>query len=408
MSNNAAISDIYARETCARTDLVIPEKGFIKDYYSYACPLTEAPESFHLFVAFALAAAVCSRNVFFRLGPQVIYPNIWILLVAPSSRCRKTTAVNMGRSLLWKLENDYVYPNEFSSEALLELLQERPQGLFCWSEFGGVLEQFNRSYMIGTKEMLTDLYDCPQRHTRHLKKDIITIENPCISILSASTVAWLNSKLREDDIMSGFLARFVYVSGTEPSKLLPIPPVPDPAVQSELVSQLEQISRVEGEVTLSQEAKEMYEDWYTQHKTATEKEQDFERIAPFLSRLETYLLKFAMLYQISEDHSCEIQVHNMKMARDLVEMLRVNIRCLLDTGLVFSQEERDVQKALKIIKQEPGIDRSSLLRKFRHGKMRLDDAVATLVDREDIRVDSKKKATHFHPQNSRVTTDYGT
>lgn len=382
--------------------LVVPDKGFIKDYYDYASPVTEAPEIYHVFVSMALVAAVCSRGVSLNIGASKLFPNLWILLVGPSSRLRKTTAIRVGSNLLLQCDEDAIFPNEFTSEALLELLQEKPEGLFCWSEFGGVLEQFNRSYMAGTKEMLTDLFDCPPLHKRKLKSGEVKITSPCISILSASTIEWLQSKIKENDVMSGFLARFLYVVADSPSKILPFPPPSDEGRAQELVQKLKSMAAIKGNMPLSQAALDMYEDWYREQRAPVEAEPGNDRIAPFMSRLESYVLKFAMIYQLAEDGRLEVHEQNMQLALHLTRLLQLNVRCLFDDGLVFGREAQDAQKVLRITKRAKVITRSDLVKAFRDGAKRLDDALKTLTESEEIESFKDGSRTLYKLRSSHV------
>ena len=66
--------------------------------------------------------------------------------------------------------------------------------------------------MLGFKELLTETYDSPRRYTRTLKSaaDPVVIEDPCLSILAASTLDWFLEKTKARDIRSGFFSRFIY------------------------------------------------------------------------------------------------------------------------------------------------------------------------------------------------------
>ena len=268
---------------------------------------------------------------------------------------------------------------------------------------------FNVGYMRGTKEWLTDIFDCPSKVRKILKGKTYEIENPCISILSASTVDWLNTKLRDHDILSGFLARFLYVVPTvERSKTLPIPPRAKPAEQQALIRQLQDIARVEGCATLAPQAEDLYVQWYNDQHNGSNSDFSDECMAPFASRLEAYMLKLALILQVCEDRTLEIQLHNMSIAYHLVEMLSANIRNLLETELVFTEEARDVQRVRKIIRAFPGIARSDLLRKFKNGRNRLNEAIGNLEQQNELRVDSKARPIRYWLRSSPNSTGCAT
>ena len=378
------LAQAFLRETGAGTDLILPDVGFLRKYYDYAAPLTEAPEIYHLFVGFALMAAACSRRVYLPFGAQKIFPNLWIILIAPSSRFKKSTALSIGSRIINASSLDVTYPNEFSREAMMGILENRPQGLFIWSELGGVLRNFDTSYMRGTKEMLTEMFDCPPEYKRVLQNKEIVIKDPCISIMSASTVEWLNGAIKEHDVMGGFLPRFVFVPADRPSKLLPIPPMPDPEQQAELVRLLEGVAQPEGVSKLSQDAEGIYDSWYRDNYRQMEKDTDSEILAPFYSRLGSYLLKFAMLYELSSTGSLTVSIESMHSACMLVDQLKAKIKHLLETDLLLTPEGELVKKVLAIVSQHPGISRSELLRKSRAYSRHLELAVQSLAERGEL------------------------
>lgn len=397
MDNSSVRANDFDRLTGGRLDLVIPEKGFLKDYDAFAHPLTEAPRIFHLFTSLTVLGSVCGRKVWFQLGNQRLFPNLWVILVAPSSRYRKSTAICIGQSLLRSLDKDLVYPLEFTQEAFLELLEKHPRGLFCWPEFGGALEQFNRSYMAGTKELLTNLFDCPPLVDRLLRKQKIVIEDPCVSILSASTIDWLNTKLQEQDVMSGFLARFVYVTTNEKPDLKPFPPAPVEIERENLLRQLTEISRIGGPFKLTRNAKRLYEEWYCRHRSLESTDVDADRLFPFFSRLETYLLKCAMLYQIAEDRGLEIKEHNMLQARELVERLKMNVSALLETEFVFGKDAQELERVFRLIRNNPRISKTELLRKSKFHASKLGPILTTLMESQRVRREKVGKLHVFYP-----------
>ena len=64
--------------------------------------------------------------------------------------------------------------------------------------------------MSGTKELLADLYDCPDEYTRLVGQQTWHLKNVCLSILAAAQTDWFIEKLKQGDVRGGFLARFSY------------------------------------------------------------------------------------------------------------------------------------------------------------------------------------------------------
>lgn len=357
--------------------MATPETGFLKDYCEYASKLTDAPEHYHLFVALSIVSTVLGKNVYIPFGAQKIYPNLWVILLAPSSVFRKSTCISMGRSILHKVDNSLILPNEFTPEALLSGLTTKPQGIFLWSEFAGALSCFDRSYMVGMKETLTDLYDCPPVYTRKLKNDEFVIQEPCLSILAGTAMDWFLDKCKEGDVRGGFLARFAYVPAFDKSRRIAIPPKPDPGAAAKLIRELQELKNFQGEMN-TELIEKGYQDWLFAHEDQLQEENGTGSLGGFWSRLGIYVLKFAMLYQVSEEKNLRISTVSLFKAIDLVELLKESARKLVKEEWVFGQDAKDKQKVLRIIKKKPGIKRSQLLRNSNMGASRFKGALDTL------------------------------
>jgi len=360
-----------------------PERGFLRDYCDYASELTDAPEHYHLFVGLGLLSAVLGRNVYIPFGAQKIFPNLWLILLAPSSVFRKSTCISMGRRILHRVDSSLILPNEFTPESLLAGLSTNPRGIFFWSEFGGALSCFDRSYMVGMKETLTDLYDCPPSYTRKLKGEEFVIEDPCLSILAGTAMDWFLSKCKEGDVKGGFLARFVYVPAFEKTKSIAIPPKPDPGVAAKLIRELQEVREIEGEINIDL-IKQCYEEWHLAHESELREENNVESLSGFWSRLEIYALKFAMLYHVSEEKNLQISTFSLFKAIDLVELLKKNVRSMVKEQWVFGQDAKEKQKLLKIIRNKAGITRRKLLQNSNMLAKRFDVIVGTLKQEGNI------------------------
>ena len=290
MISDCEIDAEFCQETDADIDLTIPESGFLLKYYNLICPITEAPEVYHLFMGMSLIAGVLGRKVFLDWTAYKIYPNLYIILVGASSAIKKSTSINQARPFLNAVDPNLIFPNEFSNEAFLELLVTQPQGSLFWDEFGGVLATFERSYMSGTKEMLTSMFDCPSDYRRLLKGNakskesgkVVIIREPYINIATTSTLQWLVNRIKEQDIKSGFLARFVYVPGKEPSKRLSRPPKLDQKLRSEIIMELKAIREISGEAELTDDAFLYYDTWYNGVFDQIQKGDNRDKLSTFL------------------------------------------------------------------------------------------------------------------------------
>ena len=169
-------------------EAAIPPDGFIRDYVDFASGLTDAPKVFHLFCGLSLLGSALGRRAWVPgFGGQNLFPNLWLTILAPSSRYRKSTAVGIAENLL-RQAGINTLPQEFSRESLISMLQQEPHSTFIWSEFGSALGLLEKEYMAGTKDLLADLYDCPEQYRRILSQQTLEVRNPYISILAAGNI----------------------------------------------------------------------------------------------------------------------------------------------------------------------------------------------------------------------------
>lgn len=343
---------------------LIPETGFIRDYLEYCRPLTDAPDAFHLFNALGLLSTCIGRRAHMvSFGGHALYPNLWLVLLAPSSFYRKTTALNISKIILASIEGVTIYPSEFSREALQETIADNPHGVFIWYEFGGILGLLGREYMTGTKDFLSDLYDCLSDINRKLKGRSFDIKDAYVNIMSATSLDWLKEKIKAQDIRGGFLARFIYVPISKKERFIAIPADPDMMLRNRLVKFLQKLTEHK---PVQFTNKHLRAD-FTDFSQATEREiigTPYEAtLAPFFSRLEAYLWKLSMLYELSlGNKGPEISPEAFYWAMSVVDYLKGKLKSVI--GEEFEMEgDPKLRRVLKLIKDSPGLTRRELMQK---------------------------------------------
>ena len=375
----------------------LPSEGLLKDYLEYAEPLTDAPLVYHLFVGLTVIGVTLGNRVYIQFGNQKIYPNLWTALLAPSSFYRKTTAIGIGRDLLEASEDRLVLPDEFSPERLYKKLGDNPVGLLTWSEFGHALSTFERSYMLGTKEFLTDIYDCRPRYVRELKDQKIEITNPALSILTASTPEWLRKRMKEDDIRAGFYPRFLFVPAFKKEKQYGIPPPPDREKRGKLLSEINKLKEVAGEVSVSG-ITQTYEEWLFGIEKELHSLDDAEMLGGFYTRLGIYCLKFAMIYAASSGNGTFIDTGSLSKAIHLTNYLIECVRYLYPHEFAVTPEMQLREKVASLILRHPGIQHSRLLT-LSHAKARdFKDAIETLHQEERIETKQINRKKCYFPK----------
>lgn len=276
--------------------------SFIDDYVAYAEQGTDAPRIYHRYLAYLAVGCTLADTTYLRFGHHEIYPNMYMLILGPSTAFHKTTSVDVTAKMLAKVSPKIRLPNDFSDESLINILRKQKSGLVYEGEFSNLLLQFEKKYASKTKVILTDIYGCPRAYPVPYRMktpddDMEIIERPVISIASTSTIDWLIEASRVGDMRGGFLSRFVYVVANRKERHMPIPNTPDENFENSLADRLRRLRNPAvwpgGSIHLSDSAKECYIAWnraFDTIQTAVEKELDSA-----INRLKTTALKFAMI-----------------------------------------------------------------------------------------------------------------
>lgn len=395
---NQAICPVYAKAQARKVEQVngaledqaallsnaVPKYGWLWEYVEYAKDTTDAPEVFHLFGGLSALSAVMGRNVYLPFGDGAIYPNTWIVLVAGSSFFHKSTAVAIPTRIVRIVNENLLLPNEFSPEVMVSGLSTQPNGLLVWSEMKSALSMMNRPYMEGTKEMLTELYDCPDVYIRKLKERCYRIEAPALSILGASTIDWLVSGIKQNDIGGGFTARFVFVPAMAKSRDIALPEPTNHQRRNQMATMLKRCADVEGMVDISQ-IRAMYEEWYYGHVAELQDAPMAQALAGFYSRLSVYTLKFAMLLEVSKTQDTLIQPETLGEAIAITDYLKRSIRYLVEHEFHANREAAEMEKLRRIVENKPGISRRELLRHSHLLTKTFDPVLATLLQNGQLR-----------------------
>ncbi|MDA1192663.1 MAG: bifunctional DNA primase/polymerase, partial [Candidatus Poribacteria bacterium] len=214
---------------------------WLTEYVEFAS--RESPRSFgdfHTAIATWIMATVAARRVRADFGGDRFTPYQGVL-VANSTDWAKTTATDIGRSLLREAGLDFfLAPDESTPQALVARMQvedsyelggmdeERrvrvrnriafagQRGWF-YEEFGGHLRKMNRrdSSYAEFHSILRRFYDCPQNYRSDtIGRGEVHVERPYLALLGNLTYADLAPFAGRNDAMwhDGFYARFHFVA----------------------------------------------------------------------------------------------------------------------------------------------------------------------------------------------------
>ena len=392
------------------------EDAFIRDYKTWANHATDAPEQYHELTCFiALSAVICS-GLYLKVEWGEIVPNLWGLVLGESTLTRKTTAMRLAIDMLKDIDENLILATDGSAEGLLTGLSTRPKrvSIFWKDEVSGLFDSINRKdYLAGLPETLTQLYDVPKVLTRLLRKETITISEPYFIFFGGGIRDKVYSLLNDEYILSGFLPRFLVVSGeNDLSRLRRTGPptqvsterkdnivrsladlreryIPQP-IPTVIMGQKVDLPGPRVEARLSPEAWEYYGDLEDKLVNAGT-ESDITMLAlPTLSRLSFSLLKMSLLIAASRRlpdsaNFLQVEVSDVKQAAFYIEKWgHYSIDLLMNAGR--SNTEKQIEKAMASIRRKNGMTKAEFMQRHHLNAREARDLIDTLYQRGLINV----------------------
>ena len=314
---------------------------WIESYLEYT-ENSEPPDLYKEWIAVSVIASVLQRKCFLRWGPIIFYPNMYIVLVGPSGKCRKGTAMNDGAKFLEKL-GIKTAAEAITREALIKELNERSNqsidpktgeilmhaSLTIYSqELTVFLGQNNQQLMSD----ITDWYDCRNRwkyRTKNMGTDDIV--GVWVNLIGATTPDLIQSALPADAIGGGLSSRIIFVYEENKGKLIPFPfqHVQDKKLKEDLIFDLEEIHMTTGEFSITEDFIDLYGDWYID-QAVNHPFQNNRNFSGYVDRRATHVLKLCVILSASYGSNKAITRETLERAIDLLERTEVKM------GRVFS------------------------------------------------------------------------
>ena len=182
---------------------------WLDDYVAWASTAAnETPLRFHEGAGLWLGALAISRRLYVHTPwRQRVFPNLYIMSVAVSTYYRKSAGLNLAHDLARAAMPHLILPQPGSPEAFMSMLggvlppnfdeipardRERlvkgnryaAQRGILRDELSALFKSFGRDYMSGMKELLMQLYDCPDYLDSNTNnRGLVVIRDAALSIL---------------------------------------------------------------------------------------------------------------------------------------------------------------------------------------------------------------------------------
>lgn len=402
-----------------------PIGSFLDKYIQYGNELTDAPSEFHLMFGLSLLSSVC-HGFCLNDNPSDRF-NLWSLIVGPSAISRKSTALHIANDILQRVNVGLLGPNDFSGEGLWtffnvcpekdkkkkmtpdeliaeqylvqSMTDERKPGALFFSEFGGMMKNFQKDYNAGLKQFLADLYDNSGFKKRQLSNGKLAIINPYLTVAAASSSDWFEKSISAGDIGGGFLNRFIYFIDYGRSDTDWKSPLErrskDVKKRQELIDHLKSLDQMKGNhsIIFNEEAKLMFNTWAKElddlFKLFIQNENEGQKSNPLFARKTLQALKISCLLALSREVSLgsalqapEVTLEDVNQAIDCVEFFDTASKSYLQS-LVKPTTVNSISERLEFVIKNRGtewIDRTTLCKKAKLTSLQLQHELQALID----------------------------
>jgi len=197
----------------------------------------QTPLVFHQAAGLWLLATAVGRRLYGEAPWGVkLYPNLYLMLIAGTTFYRKSTAYKLAEQAARAAIPHMLMPTPGSPERFQEALAGRMPGNYdklgreqqerltkaqpfaaqrglLKDEVAGLFGAINRKdYMVGMKDLLMELYDCPDYVDKDTQTGLNIVQNAALSILGVTTPASLSSAVSGGDWDNGLLIRFALLT----------------------------------------------------------------------------------------------------------------------------------------------------------------------------------------------------
>lgn len=362
--------------------------NWIEAYLAYTNK-SESPEEYHKWVAISTIAGAMQRRSFFNYDYFLAYPNMYIVLVGPAGRCKKSTAMRIGRGMLSEVPGiNFTVDSTTRERLILDMTQAHKDGhspmTAYSSEFASLLASSGMDMVV----FLTDIFDSPLEWAHRTKLGGTNkIKGPCLNVCGATTPDWIARAMPLDTVGIGLTSRIIFVYQDTPRVRPPFPKLTtaEKTIREMLVKDLMTISNISGEYLWeSAAAEQAYTEWYTARVTEPNSTGD-PRLDGYFERKPVHIIKLCMIIAAcfrDETVITEKDFYNAKLLFDQIEqgMTRVFVNVGKNPLAV------DYENVLAVIKAKKQIALPELLKMFKHSVdlEQLDKVLQVLITMKQI------------------------
>lgn len=374
-------------------------ESFITRYVAYASQRTDAPPEAHELMAVGILSSLVGPGTRLPIAATVggWKLTLWTLYVVNSTVGRKSTVINLARDILDRiLSGSALVEWEGSPQGLIQRLQDRDgkPAVFLRDEYSGLMQQMNRGgHMAGLAQTLIRAYDGGViENIRVRKKNALSgkteadndrVADPYLTTLAASTLDSFVSRCTIDNVLDGFLARFIIVSGEAT-------PRPMAKLTAALLDQrgmlldharayaerAEQLPEIDLSPDVMAAAWDLEQAWIAEAQATDHP----GAMAASFKRLSESVLKVAALIAIDEADVPRVEMAHYQAASSMSERWKASTQRLIEQ-LGATEFQHNCDRILETVRHHPGgIGQGDLYRRHRRLRKRdYEEAIGALI-----------------------------
>ena len=313
---------------------------WLESYMTYT-DNSEPPELFHTWTAISTVAAALQRKCVINWGPMRFFPNMYIVICAPSGKARKGTAMSYGKDMLSQL-GIKMAAESITREALVreimnayqpEINEETSQithhsSLTIFAPELVVFLGYNQQQLMMD---LTDWYDCGHgpdgKWTYRTKtQGVDELTGVWVNLIGATTPDLLRSTLSLDAVGGGLTSRIIFVFEPDKRKSCPAPfqSPEEKKLGEDLYYDLEHIHLMHGEFKPDTSFIDMWIDWYSREDQRTIFPND-PLLAPYEERRPVHVMKLSMILNACHSDKMILTSDDLSRAIELIKKTEIRM-----------------------------------------------------------------------------------
>jgi hypothetical protein len=281
--------------------------SFIEHYKEFSQG-NETPEIIHIWTAMSVLAGAIEKRVWIDQKFFKIYPNMYIVFIAPPGICAKSTSMALGQELLEETGRT-VFSSFITKEAIITNMLEHirtieiPDGTFSHTSVTLIADELNVLLSSGMDmvKFLVEIWGKDKAYEYKTKTaGTFNLPYPNFNLIGAVVPQWFGDCLANDMNSTGLLARCIFVYEDVKRGKYPECVMTNDQMwhRKKLLEHIFALDNLYGEVHLQKDTKKIFHDWYMEQEI--DSSEDY-RIASYLERrTKVHILKVAMLMALGE------------------------------------------------------------------------------------------------------------